>query len=254
VRVGTDVYQMYGVVDAIAHEYEFGGGDHMAWSRTPLDWFKYQVGMQSFRAFAEGKATWILNYSWDGDKKVDPREAMKNLAMSEITAGANVWDAKGHVMSGSNDRETRREIFRWIKEHEKTFYHRREPMQPTGVYFSPATRNYYAEDFLRSYQGVLILLMQKHLEFQIVTPRTLAAFQGKTLVLPDVRLLDDGERRWLQEFVTAGNQGGSDGAGCRQTGAVAAGCAVARMPWKAISCDTREGLQQGISGPGEGLP
>src|SRR5579864_3310803 len=85
VRVGADVYQMYVVADAIAHEYEFGEGEHMAASRTQLDWLLYQAGMLSFRGFAEGKATWILNYSWDDDDKgVDPREGMKNLAMSEI--------------------------------------------------------------------------------------------------------------------------------------------------------------------------
>src|SRR5580704_8039361 len=33
-RVGADVYQLYGVVDAIAHEYEFGEGEHMASSRS----------------------------------------------------------------------------------------------------------------------------------------------------------------------------------------------------------------------------
>ena len=70
-RVGADVYEMYRVADAIAHEYEFGGGDHMASSRTQLDWFLYQAGMLTFRAFAQGKATWILNYSWDGDKGID---------------------------------------------------------------------------------------------------------------------------------------------------------------------------------------
>jgi hypothetical protein len=59
VRVGADVYSLYPVVDSIAHEYEFGSGNHMASSRTPLDWFRYQVGMHSFRAFAQGKATWI---------------------------------------------------------------------------------------------------------------------------------------------------------------------------------------------------
>ena len=83
----------------------------MAASRTAADWFLYQVGMLSFRAFAEGKATWILNYSWDGNKGVDKREAMKNLAVSIVMAGANFWDAPGHSMAGSNDPETRREIF-----------------------------------------------------------------------------------------------------------------------------------------------
>jgi hypothetical protein len=200
VRVGSDVYEMYGVVDAIAHEYEFGNGDHMASGRAPLDWFKYQVGMHSFRAFAQGKATWILNYSWDGDKHVAPPEPMKNLAMSEIMAGANFWDARGHVMSGSNDPPTRKQILQWIEQHERTFYSARQPLDPIGIYFSPATRNYFTDEFLRSYQGILILLMQAHQSFQIVTPRTLAEFRGRTLVLPDVRILDEAERRSIAQF------------------------------------------------------
>jgi hypothetical protein len=204
VRVGADVYSLYGVVDVVAHEYEFGGGDHMASSRKPLDWFNYQVGMHSFRAFAQGKATWILNYSWDGDKKVDKREAMMNLAASEITAGANFWDAPGHSMAGSNDPATRKRIFSWIKAHEDTFYRPRRTIAPVGVYFSPETRNYFAGEFIPSYRGILILLMRKHLEFQIVTPRTLADFRGQTLILPDVRIMGEGERALFQKYVESG--------------------------------------------------
>ena len=205
VRVGADVYSLYGVTDAIAHEYEFGNGDHMASGRKPVDWFRYQVGMHSFRAFAQGpngqdKPTWILNYSWDGDKVVDKREAMMNLAMSQIMAGANFWDAPGHSMAGSNDLPTRKKIFSWIQAHEKTFYLPRSPIDPIGVYFSPDTRNFYADEFIASYRGILILLMQKHLEFQIVTPRTLADFSGQTLVLPDVRMLGESEKSSLQAF------------------------------------------------------
>ncbi len=206
VRVGADVYSLYAVVDAIAHEYEFGSGNHMASSRTPLDWFRYQVGMHSFRAFAQGKATWILNYSWDGDKKVDAHEAMLNLAMSLVMAGANFWDAPGHSMAGSNDLQTRKKIFDWIQAHEKTFYLPRTPIDPIGVYFSPETRDFYAEEFLASYRGILILLMQKHIAFQIVTPRTLADFHGPTLVLPDVRVLGENEKNSLQAFVAQGNR------------------------------------------------
>ena len=206
VRVGADVYSLYTVVDAIAHEYEFGNSGHMASERNPLDWFRYQVGMHSFRAFAQGKATWILNYSWDGDKKVDARESMMNLAMSQVMAGANFWDAPGHSMAGSNDLPTRKKIFDWIQAHEKTFYLPRGPVDPIGVYFSPETRNFYANEFLASYRGILILLMQKHLEFQIVTPRTLADFHGQTLVLPDVQLLDESEKRSLQAFAAQGKR------------------------------------------------
>ncbi|HVO61797.1 MAG TPA: hypothetical protein VMT53_12740 [Terriglobales bacterium] len=206
VRVGSDVYSLYPVVDAIAHEYEYGEGDHMASSRKPLDWFNYQVGMHSFRAFAEGKATWILNYSWDGDKNVDKRESMMNLAMSEIMTGSNFWDAPGHSMAGSNDPPTRKKIFSWIEAHEKTFYLPRNPIHPIGVYFSPETRNFYADEFMRSYRGILILLMQKHLEFQVVTPRTLNEFNGTTLVLPDVRILNAEEKTWMANYAGANKQ------------------------------------------------
>jgi len=211
VRVGADVYSLYAVVDAIAHEYEFGSGNHMASSRKPLDWFRYQVGMHSFRAFAQGKATWILNYSWDGDKKAAGseamiRESMMNLAMSQVMVGANFWDAPGHSMAGSNDLPTRKKIFSWIQAHEKTFYLPRSPMDPIGVYFSPDTRNFYGKDFIASYRGVLILLMQRHLEFQIVTPRTLADFRGKTLILPDVRVVSDREKKWMQDFAAQGKR------------------------------------------------
>jgi hypothetical protein len=205
VRVGADVYSLYAVNDAVAHEYEFGNGDHMAVSRTPFDWFRYQIGMQTFRAFAEGKATWILNYSWDGDPKVSAPEPMRNLFMSEVMAGANVWDAATHVMSGSNDLATRKQVFTWIAAHEKTLYHPRTTIDPVGVYFSPTTRNYFTKEFLRSYQGTLLLLIQSHREYQIVTPRTLGSFRGKTLILPDVRILSKDETVALQKY--AGNGG-----------------------------------------------
>jgi len=205
-RVGADVYQMYGVVDAIAHEYEFGEGEHMAATRTQLDWFLYQAGMLTFRAFAEGKATWILNYSWDGQKGVSAADEMKNLASSEVMAGANFWDAKGHVMSGSNDTPARIEIFQWIEKHEKTLYRPRLRMQPVGVYFSPKSRDYASKEFLPSYRGMLVLLLQRHRELAVVTPRTLKDFQGRVLALPNVSVLDEEEKRELTAFVKAGGK------------------------------------------------
>ena len=205
-RVGADVYQMYGVMDAIAHEYEFGEGEHMASSRSQLDWFLYQAGMLTFRAFAAGKATWILNYSWDGDKNVDPREAMKNLAMSQVMDGANFWDAPGHSMAGSNDKVTRTGIFQWIEKNEKILYSPRLPMNPVGVYFSPKSRDYDPRGFLPSYRGLLVMLLQSHLEFQVITPNTLAEFHGQVLVLPNVTVLTDDEKHSLKRLTENGTR------------------------------------------------
>src|SRR5271154_1338434 len=206
-RVGADVYQLYPQVDAIAHEYEFGDSeDHTAASRTPLDWFQYQVGIRSFRAFAGDKPTWILNYSWDGAPHVKPRDAMLNLFMSELMAGANLWDARGHVMSGSNDIATRTEVYHWVAAHEDIFGVHREPVGEVGVYFSDTTRNFYSKEFIASYRGVLLLLLQNHIQFRIVTPRTVSSFNGKVLVLPDIRIVSDAESKSIHQF---SDQGGS---------------------------------------------
>ncbi|HTZ48062.1 MAG TPA: hypothetical protein VMH20_10740 [Verrucomicrobiae bacterium] len=204
--VGADVYEMYGVVDAIAHEYEFGSGEHMAASRSQLDWFLYQAGMLSFRAFAQGKATWILNYSWDGNQGIVPADAMKNLAMSIVMTGSNFWDARGHEMAESNDPAMRKQIFEWIAENEKTLYAPRKPMHPVGVYFSPKSRDNAPDQFLPSYRGALVALLQGHREFQVVTPRTLAAFRGKSLVLPNVSFAGPAELNDLRAFVERGGR------------------------------------------------
>lgn len=239
-RVGADVYSLYAVTDAIAHEYEFGSDGHLASARKPLDWFNYQVGMHSFRAFAQGKATWILNYSWDGDKTVDRREAMMNLAMSQIMTGSNFWDAPGHSMAGSNDSATRRRIFSWIKDHEDTFYKPRTTIAPIGVYFSPQSRNYFAKEFISSYRGILILLMQKHLEFQIVTPRTLAEFKGHTLILPDVRVTNGDEKALLRKYASGNNTLVITGEDATQLGPAANVLRFSKCPGK----DYYEALQK----------
>ncbi len=204
VRVGADVYQIYGVVDAVAHEYNFASGGGTAAAKTPLDWFGHLAGIQSFRSFAQGKPSWMLTYSWDGEKGVDRREAMANMFMAQLMWGANLWDARGHVMSGSNDLPTRTKTFGWIKEHEKTFYAPRLPVSPVGVYFSPQTRNYFAAEFTDSYKGMLTLLLQSHLELQVVTPATIRSFAGPVLIVPDARCLSSEEVNAFQTFAGAG--------------------------------------------------
>jgi hypothetical protein len=213
-RVGADVYQLYDVVDAIAHEYHGMGAD-MAASKSAFDWLDQMIGMFAFRAFAGDKATWMLNYSWDGEKGVSIPDAMKTLFSVQLTAGANSWDAQGHVMSGSNDLALRSEVFDWIAKHEKTFYDQREPVDPIGVYFSPQTRNYFPEEFIRSFKGTISAVLLSHREFEIVTPRTVSQFKGRVLILPDVRCLDDDEVASLRRFASAshkliimGNSGG----------------------------------------------
>ena len=205
-RVGADVYEMYDVIDVIAHEYEFGNGEHMAAVRSQVDWFLYQAGMLTFRAFAQGKATWILNYSWDGQKGVTAPEPMKNLANSIVMTGANFWDAPGHSMAGTNDEATRKQIFAWIARNEKALYSPRTPLHSVGVYFSPKSRDYTAKEFLPSYRGAMVLLIQQHRPLQVVTPRTLAEFRGETLVLPSVSVLNETERQYLKAFVDHGGR------------------------------------------------
>lgn len=204
-RVGSDVYQLYDVIDLIAHEYEWSGVGNAS-RKTPLDWLHFMIGMYSFRAFAGRKPTWMLSYSWDGERGVTPGEEMQNLFSAQLVAGTNCWDVHGHVMSGSNDIAMRKKIFAWIEQHEKTFYNPRTPIHPIGVYFSPRTRDYFAEEFLDSYFGTMALLMHSHREFQIVTPRTLANFSGPIIALPDARCLSDVENKALESYARSGGK------------------------------------------------
>ena len=202
VRVGADVYEMYRVVDVIAHEYSAGG--YKSADRQPADWFAFMTGMYAFRAFAEGKASWMLTYSWENHEKIKASDAMENLMMSQLMAGANCWDAATHVMSRSNDYAARKRIFQWIEAHETTFYRPRKPLKPVGIYFSPKTRNYFVDEYIPAFRGMMFLLLQTHTEFQIVTPRTRADFAGDALILPDVKCLDDAEIAWLKDYINAG--------------------------------------------------
>ena len=50
----------------------------------------------------------------------------------------------------------------------------------------------------------MLLLLQSHLEFQIVTPRTLAGFHGDMLILPDARCLSGKELKYLNSYTASG--------------------------------------------------
>jgi Glycosyl hydrolase-like 10 len=212
-QFGSDVYQLYDVIDVIAHEYCWINPTMNrieramnAADKAPLDWLHWMIGMYSFRSFAGEKASWMLSYSWDREKDVSPSENMQNLFASQLAAGTNCWDARGHVMSGSNDIAMRTEIFAWIAMHERLFYNSRTSIHPIGIYFSPHTRDYFCEEFLDSYLGLMALVMHGHREFEIVTPRTLAAFHGEILALPDARCLGAQEVSELEKYARSGGK------------------------------------------------
>jgi hypothetical protein len=202
-RVGADVYEMYSVVDAIAHE--FNPGENSA-RREPLDWMEYMIGMYTFRAFAEERPSWMLSYSWDGEDSIKPADAIENLAMSQVMAGTNCWDARRFVMSGSNDYEARSRVYQWIGENEKLIYSPRKTLAPVGIYFSPKTRNYFPGEWIEAYMGIFNLLLQQHIEFEIITPRTLPAAKSRILILPDVKCLSDKEYSQLGLFLKKGKK------------------------------------------------
>ena len=191
VIVGADVFQMYNVVDVIAHEYS--EGEYYASDRAAADWYNYIIGMQTFRAFAGDKASWMLSYSWYDNDKVIPSDAMKSLFVSELFSGTNLWDVKGYVMSSTNDMETRTEVYKWVSEYEDIFYQMRNPIEPISVYFSDKSRNYFGDDYVDSYRGIMNLLLHSHIPFQIVTSRTIDKSSPDILIMPNVKSISDKE-------------------------------------------------------------
>ena len=201
VRVGADVFSLYQVVDVIAHEYNPGGNSAR---RQPEKWMEYMISMFTFRAFAQGKASWMLSYSWDKGDKVVPADAIENLAMSQVMAGTNPWDAGRFVMSGSNDYAARARVYKWIEDYQNIIYAPRKTISPVAIYFSPATRNYFADEAIKSYMGVMEMMMVNHIETEIVTPLTLSASNSCLLVLPNVKCLSDEEFSQLEQWLQKG--------------------------------------------------
>ena len=202
VVVGADVYQIYNVADAITHEYS--AGKYYAAERMPFNWFNFIIGMNSFRAFAGDKPTIMLSYSWYNNKNIKPSEAMESLFASVVFSGANVWDAKGYVMSSSNDMDTRKMVYKWISVNSNSLYNDSKHEGKIGVYFSPHTRDMFPEEYNKSYRGMIFLLMNNHIDFQIVTPRTLKNFTGKILILDNVKCAGSEELNSFQKLKNTG--------------------------------------------------
>jgi hypothetical protein len=122
-------------------------------------------------------------------------------------------------MANSNNLPTRVQIFAWIKRYQDHIYRRWEPVSPVGVYFSPQSRDYDVENFLPSYRGVILLLLRAHRELEVVTPRTLASFQGPVVVLPNVSILGEEEKQALMRYATTGGRIVATGTDSLQGGA-----------------------------------
>jgi hypothetical protein len=202
VQSGADVYEIQKYSDVITHEFFIN--TNTGAKRNTFDWLTYTIGINTLRAFDENKATWLLSYSWDHEENTNPQDAMKLLSCAQVMAGANHWDAPGHLMAGSNDYSVRKEIFKWIKENEELLYSPRKSINPVGVYFSPSTRNYFADDYIKSFYGVLHLLLNNHINYQVITPRTLHEFDGDLLILPNVKILSTNEIDLIKQKYESG--------------------------------------------------
>ena len=113
VVVGSDVYDLYPVVDTIAHEYSVGG---RSTRRSPLGLVpEHGRGCTPSAPSPAPKPSWMLTYSWDNDKNITAAEAMKNLAMAQLMAGANTWDARGARHVGLERPGHPHRIFEWIE-------------------------------------------------------------------------------------------------------------------------------------------
>jgi len=202
VRSGTDAYEIQKYSNVIAHEFYIN--TNTGAKRNTFDWITYSLGINTLRAFDENHATWLLSYSWDHEKNTNARDAMKLLSCTQLMSQGNYWDAPGHLMAGSNDYSLRKEIFGWIKANEDILYTERKPVNPIGVYFVPGTRNYFMDDYIKSYYGILHLLLNNHLEYQVLTPRTIKDFKGSVLILPDAAILSAEETDLMKEFYKKG--------------------------------------------------
>ena len=77
-----------------------------------------------------------------------------------------------------------------------------------------------------------------------MTPRTLEAFRGQTLILPDVRMMNDGEKAWVRKYVEGARRLVITGEDATQVGTAANVVRFGKCPGK----DYYAALEKDVAG------
>ncbi len=209
-RIGADPYELLQYADVISHEYALYEKYQVS-NYTKFDWLNYMAGLKIIQAIDGDKKGWILSYP-------DTPHDSVILAASDVFTGHSFWELKEPLMSGTVGLDYRTSVFGWIRNHSSVLFGDWHVIDPVYVYFSPESRDmlapfsdYYSpnqgdSEHLLETLGIIILLMQSHIPFEVVTPRDFSKISNGLLILPDVEAMSNTELNLIKTYANQGNK------------------------------------------------
>ncbi len=207
-RMGADPYEILKYADGIAHEYALYE-KYQTSNYTKFDWLNFIAGLKIIQAIDGDKNGWILSYP-------DTPKDSVILAASDVFMGRSFWELKEPYMSGTVGLDYRTAVFKWISQYSDILYGKWHVIDPVYVYFSPNSRDMLApfedhysvnqgdSDHLLETLGIIIMLLQNHIPFEVVTPRDFTKLTQGILILPNVEAMSNTEIQNIKTFASNG--------------------------------------------------
>jgi len=191
------------------------------------DWISFISALKYARAATGEKPSWTFTYGVNED---DAQQVMTQA----MIAGNNPYELKVPEMATTVSNAFRTRMFNWSKVNAPYLFDT-ESAATTGILYSSASRDYvdqfqglgmfattdggsdelwwaentidsvYSRDYLAEHRGVLKVLVNEHIPFNIlIVPEQAELNKYQTIFLPNVEAISDAEAGRLRAFVSQG--------------------------------------------------
>ena len=193
------------------------------------DWISFISALKYARGATGEKPSWTFSY---GKQQDDAQQVMAQA----LIAGNNPYELQVPEMATTVDPAFRSRMFNWSKVNSPYLFESQSTAK-TGILYSSASRDYvdkftglgmfattedggddlwwasstidsvYQRDYLAEHRGVLKILVNEHIPFNIlVVPDQAELSQYQTIMMPNIEAISDAEAERLKVFVQQGGR------------------------------------------------
>ncbi len=206
-QTAADPVELALLADTVAHEW--GPVRRPAQYYT---WLWFVAGLLPWRHvdLGAGRPSWLLSYVEAGHTWTD--ELARLHAAAVALTGFSYYTSGNESMSGMPDSNFRRDLFRWLAEHRDLLYSAElEPLAEVAVVFSRNTLDFRGRGsweegaYSDGFYGMLMLLLESHIPFQVITERELQRLaEFKAVITPGWEAMSGEAAEALREYVAGG--------------------------------------------------
>lgn len=176
-------------------------------------WLKFISTLQAWRQLdlACGEPSWLLSYVESGHP--DTLDVARLHAATTELSGFRTLLSGDEGMTENLAPEFRRALYEWMNEYGAPLSDPElRPYARLAVVFSQQTLDYvghgsWDEEYSANFYGTLMILLESHIPFQVITDSDLTGIQQfELLILPGMQSLSDAQAEQIRTYVQGGGQ------------------------------------------------